>query len=288
MNRFRSRQVRLGAGLAASLALAIGLMVFAGLGASGTLTSAAAQYAPKNQSPPTVAGTARDNSGLAATRGQWQNDPTDYSFQWQRCDQNGNNCKNITGATSGTYTVKSADVGSRIRVLVTAKNKDGSASAASAPTAVVAAAQSSGGGSGGGSSGGSTAQNCSAKSPVNVKDISPPTRLLIDKWSFSPSVVTRGTQTIVARIHVADTCNRSVVGARVWATAIPYNQVSVQQADTGGDGYATLQFAVLGGFPANPGKQQIMAMLVRATDPNGSVLAGKSTRRALSLAVNSS
>ncbi len=283
MNRFKNTRVRLGAGLAVSVVLVLALMVFAGLGSSST--SAAAQYAPKNQSPPVIAGTARDNSGLAATTGKWQGDPTDFNFQWQLCDKNGNNCKNISGATKSTYTVTSKEVGGRIRVLVTAKNKDGSTTAASAVTGVVAAAPSGGGGGSGG--GGTPSGDCSGKGPVNVKDFSPPIRLLVDKWSFSASVVTRGTQTIIARIHVADTCNRSVVGALVWATAIPYNQVSTQQATTGGDGYATLQFVVLSGFPANPGKQQIMAMLVRATDPNGSVLAGKSTRRVLSLSVNS-
>ena len=108
----------------------------------------------------------------------------------------------------------------------------------------------------------------------------------MNKWQFSPSVVNRATRTIVARIRITDTCNHTVSGVRVWATAIPYNQVSVEQATTGGDGYATLTFRMQSGFPANPGRQQIMAMLVRAVDPSGSALAGKSTRRVLELPVN--
>jgi len=43
---------------------------------------------------------------------------------------------------------------------------------------------------------------------------------------------------------------------------------------------------MLSGFPANPGRQQILAMLVRATKPGGSVLAGVSTRRALAQRVS--
>src|SRR5207302_93710 len=52
----------------------------------------------------------------------------------------GNNCTNISGATSSTYTLVSADVGSTVRVQVTGTNAGGSASATSAQTATVAAA----------------------------------------------------------------------------------------------------------------------------------------------------
>jgi hypothetical protein len=46
----------------------------------------------------------------------------------------------IQGATKSAYQVRTADVGFRIRVRVTASNADGSASAASNPTAIVTAA----------------------------------------------------------------------------------------------------------------------------------------------------
>ncbi len=283
MNRFRSRRLRLGAGIAASVALVLGLMVFAGLGASGTLTAESAQYAPKNQTPPAITGTPQDNATLVASTGQWEGDVTDFSYQWQVCDSNGNSCSNISGATKNSYGVTSQEVGKRIRVAVTAKNKDGSTTATSAPTGTVVAAASGGGGGGGGGS----SNGCSSKGgTVNAKDVGLPVRLLIDKWSFNPAVINRSTPGFTARIHIADTCNRSVVGAQVWATAIPYNQVSVVQGTTGGDGYANLNFTVQQGFPANPGRQQIMAMLVRATIPSGSVLAGVSTRRVLNLSVN--
>ena len=48
-------------------------------------------------------------------------------------------CVNIGGATSSTYTVAAADVGSRIRVAVTATNSDGSATAYSTDTLMVSA-----------------------------------------------------------------------------------------------------------------------------------------------------
>ena len=277
MRKLKSTRARIAVGVSAALTLA--LAVFASLGASGTTNAAAAQYGPANQSPPTISGTAQDNSTLASTTGTWKGDVKSYTYQWQRCDKNGNNCKDIGGATHNTYGVSSKDVGSRLRVVVTAHGTDGSSSAAaSKETDVVTSA-----GSGGGSTGGN---GCAGGSSVSVSSIAPPTRLLIDKWQFDPGVVNRSTNTITARIHISDTCSQSVSGVNVWGTAIPYNQVSSQQSTTGSDGYATLTFKVESGFPANPGQQQIMAMLFRATDPHGSTLAGKSTRRVVRLNVN--
>jgi hypothetical protein len=109
--------------------------------------------------------------------------------------------------------------------------------------------------------------------------------LLIDRFTFSPSLVRPSMQGFSARIHVTDSCGRAVSNAQLWSTAIPYNQTSAARAVTGSDGWATLQFSLRRGFPANPGRQQILAMLVRATKPGGSVLAGVSTRRTLRLNV---
>ena len=277
MYRFTRTRVR--ALVGASAAVALATAVFATLGASGATSASAAQYGPVNESLPAVSGNPQDNSVLVATTGTWKGDVKSYSYQWQLCDGNGANCKDLGGgAKSSTYGVTSHDVGGRIRVVVTAHAPDGSSSAAaSQPTAVVTRA---------GSGGGSATSGCTNASQVAVSQIAPPIRLLIDKWQFDPGVVNLGTHTIVARVHVTDTCNQSVSGVNVWGTAIPYNQVSTEQSTTGGDGWATLTFNVQSGFPANPGRQQILAMLFRGTDPHGSTLAGKSTRRVVRLNVN--
>jgi hypothetical protein len=95
--------------------------------------------APSNLQPPTVAGTARDGETLTATPGSWSGTlPIDYSYQWQRCD--GGGCADIVGATATDYTLTGEDVGSTIRVRVTATNTGGSTAAESQPTAAVAAA----------------------------------------------------------------------------------------------------------------------------------------------------
>src|SRR5207247_10760626 len=108
----------------------------------GTLALFAAQAraaAPVNTSPPTISGTPRQGETLTAQNGSWQNSPTSFQYQWERCDTSGAGCVNIAGATEKTRVLTGADAGHTIRVRVTAVNADGSAGAQSAPTAVVAA-----------------------------------------------------------------------------------------------------------------------------------------------------
>lgn len=79
------------------------------------------------------------STSFLATRGTWTGAPTIvYAYQWRRCDSAGANCRDIAGAITTSYTATSADVGSRLRVAVTATNDFGTATATSEPTAVVA------------------------------------------------------------------------------------------------------------------------------------------------------
>jgi hypothetical protein len=97
-------------------------------------TSAVAPVAPANVAPPTISGIAREGATLTAADGTWTGTPQiAFTYAWQRCDANGANCTNIAGATNRTYTTVAADTGSRIRVVVTATNAAGNASAASSP-----------------------------------------------------------------------------------------------------------------------------------------------------------
>jgi hypothetical protein len=96
--------------------------------------------APKNTAPPTITGTAKVGQVLTAAEGSWSANPDSFSFQWQRCDADVASCSNVTGATGKTYSVRLADLGFRLRVVVTARNSKGSATANSAITAIVAPA----------------------------------------------------------------------------------------------------------------------------------------------------
>lgn len=92
---------------------------------------------PANQALPTISGNLTVNSTLTANPGNWAGtSPITFSYQWQRCDSNGNHCGNIKNATGSTYKVTSADVGHRLRLYVVAKNSVGSVGAFSKTTAV--------------------------------------------------------------------------------------------------------------------------------------------------------
>ena len=130
MRRTRNR----GIGIAVVVALArlIG-------GALGGVTNggAATSAAPVNQNAPTISGKTEVGATLTANNGTWSNNPTDFDYQWRRCDQAGGSCGNIGGATSREYLLKNVDRDNTIRVRVTARNADGSNTATSAQTAVV-------------------------------------------------------------------------------------------------------------------------------------------------------
>ena len=95
---------------------------------------------PSNTGAPTISGTAQQGQELSGTSGTWSNSPTSYAYQWQDCDSSGSSCSNISGAASSSFTLRSADVGHTIVVVVSATNAGGSASSASAPTSVVTGA----------------------------------------------------------------------------------------------------------------------------------------------------
>jgi hypothetical protein len=91
---------------------------------------------PVNSAAPVISGTPSEGHDLTATTGSWSGSPTSFVYQWQDCDSSGTSCKNV-GTNSASYALTAADVGSRVRVLVTASNAGGSASATSGPTASV-------------------------------------------------------------------------------------------------------------------------------------------------------
>ena len=87
---------------------------------------------PVNTVAPVVSGTVQVGQTLSTTNGTWTGTPTPtFAYQWQR------GASNIGGATSSTYVIQSADIGSTIRCVVTATNTVGSASANSNSTIAV-------------------------------------------------------------------------------------------------------------------------------------------------------
>ena len=107
------------------------------VGVLATAAPAAPQVAPVNVDPPTITGTARVGESLTAQNGSWDNSPTEFRYRWLRCNRGGNSCV-LLAADGQTYRLGEADVGTTLRVRVTAVNADGSANARSEQTDVVA------------------------------------------------------------------------------------------------------------------------------------------------------
>jgi hypothetical protein len=234
---------------------------------------------PENTSPPTISGTPAEGRTLNGNRGGWSHTPTSFDYFWLRCDRNGNNCATIGGARNTSYVLTSADVGATLRFSVTARNSEGTTSATSVPTGVVQRAAP--------PPAPPRPSGCPAGNgrPDQVSGIVPPARLLVDGVRSDPRVVTGGTQALIIRFHVTSTCGGSVQGALVYATATPYNQFSIPpEAVTGSDGWATLVFRRLRGFPVS-GRQQLLTIFVRARKPGENLLVGISTRRLVSISV---
>jgi glucose/arabinose dehydrogenase len=93
---------------------------------------------PRNESKPTVSGEARQGRILTASAGTWSGTtPMTFAYQWLRCNKLGQSCVAIPAATNATYTPTASDVGSTLRITVTATNSFGSKSATSDPTPTV-------------------------------------------------------------------------------------------------------------------------------------------------------
>jgi hypothetical protein len=113
---------------------------------SGSATSAptavitAPGTAPANTAQPNTHGSTVVGQTVTVDTGTWAGTtPISYAYQWQRCTATNPTCANISGQTNASYTIVSADLGMRLRAIVTASNSTGSNSAPSNLSAVVTA-----------------------------------------------------------------------------------------------------------------------------------------------------
>jgi hypothetical protein len=266
--------------LVLAAAAAVGL-VYVGLTFGATSKTS---VAPTNSTPPSISGTATVGEALTANPGTWNGSaPIHYQYQWLTCDASGANCKSIAGQTTKTYTLQSSDAGNTVRVNVIAGNADGSNPAQSDATAKIAAA---------------TTTTTTTPTPPNngcpsqttgvipVTDISGAPSLLISEFKTNPPTILGSTKAFTLRVRVGSTCGPFVSGAIVYATAVPYNQFTIPpEAKTDSNGYVTLTFDRLGGYPATP-RQTSLVFFIRARKDGENILAGISNRRLVSVPVN--
>ena len=215
---------------------------------------------PKLVTAPSISGSPQVGETLHASPGTWTANPTSFSYEWFRCDQNGNACTS-TGSRGTDYGVRTADTGHTIRVKVTARNAKGSTSAFSDQTEVV------GGGGGGGTA-------------TPVSRVSLPDRLIVSGIEFSPNP---GRHTpITARFKVTDTRNRVISGALVYVIGLPYGWTrTAPEQPTGNDGWATITLVPTAAMP----RVASLVMFVRARKPGENLLAGISTRQLVQLRI---
>jgi hypothetical protein len=120
--------------------MAIGLTA---LGPSSSPVTAAPSAPPSNTVEPAISGRAEQGRTLTASRGTWTGTGSlQFAFSWVRCGADGGrpdggNCAVVSGAESSRYTLRSADVGFRMRVRVTATNAEGAQTVASNATGIV-------------------------------------------------------------------------------------------------------------------------------------------------------
>jgi hypothetical protein len=79
-------------------------------------TGIVAATPPVDLTPPSISGTPQVGATLTALPGAWSNDPTGYTYQWQRCASG--TCTAISAATGPTYVPVQADEGDALVVLV--------------------------------------------------------------------------------------------------------------------------------------------------------------------------
>lgn len=95
---------------------------------------------PVNDVAPALTGVATEGHILSGFAGAWNaSPPPSLALQWLRCNSSAASCAAISGATTATYIPTVMDVGSTIRLQVTASNASGKLVRDSAATGVVAA-----------------------------------------------------------------------------------------------------------------------------------------------------
>lgn len=110
--------------------------------ATSAASAVVADGAPVNTVLPAITGLVQESQTLTAGHGSWAGStPFSYSYQWRLCDSGGASCADISGETASTYAPVSADLGSTLRVAVTAENSVDQATAASDATVVVGSPQ---------------------------------------------------------------------------------------------------------------------------------------------------
>lgn len=214
---------------------------------------------PVNTDRLSISGSLQQGNRLQANRGTWTGEePMTFSYRWQRCNTQGDNCSEISGATDNDYVVQERDVGRTLRVRVTARNDAGSSSALSKATGVVQPS---------GPSGVITLP--SGERSIPATSVPSNERLIVSQVVFSPNPVTSRQSPITVRIRVTDTRGFVVRDALVFIRATPRVTSGGNRQPTATDGWVTYQLVPNANFPQprNGFNVQFFVKAYRAGDP---------------------
>ncbi|HEX5450719.1 MAG TPA: hypothetical protein VFW85_11765 [Gaiellaceae bacterium] len=230
--------------------------------ATADATSVVGTNSPALVTEPKISGTPTDGQTLTVSSGTWSGaTPFTFTYQWQRCDANGNNCNGIGGATAASYKLTSSDVGKTIRAQVTAKNSSGSANRTTNAVGPVKAV--------------TGAAGC----VIAAASVASSDRLTVSSVKFSPSISHKRAP-VVATFKVTDANKCAVSGALVYVVGLPYNRMAkALEAPTNSTGQISITIIPTRYAPL----RGALVMFVRARTPQGNLLAGSSTRRLIQL-----
>jgi hypothetical protein len=245
--------------------------------------------APTNTRAPLIFGQPVRGQDLTSSVGLWTGTtPLVFSYRWLRCpasggQSSGSDCTAITGATGTQYELTADDVGSRIRLQVTARNTLGAATATSDATALVTA----------------TATTPTpppttlppgairlpdGKYSIPVTSVSEPERLVAQEIVFTPNPVRSRQRPLDLRIRVLDTRGYVVRDALVFARSTPLLTSAPGEQRTARDGWVRLRMTLHADFPLGGDRSvQFFVRVRKATDP---LLAGVSSRRLVQVATS--
>lgn len=225
------------------------------------VVAAVATVAPLSMSSPAIFGTPKQGATLSAVPGSWSASPAPwFGFGWLRCDRGTGLCLPIEGADGPNYVLRAEDGGRELRVVVTASNSAGIATATSPPTGVIAPA--------------GLLHLLDDRESVPASSVVSPDRLRLDRLRFRFV----GARTMVGSIHVSDTRGYVVRGAVVSIRPARKGEISSTRRDTTAtDGTATVSFTV---GAARRSKGGNLVLVVRATQRGDASAAASPTRSA--------
>lgn len=224
---------------------------------------------PQNTAKPGITGTAQATQVLTASTGTWvspNGSPITYTYQWQQCNAQGQQCANIAGATQQTYTLQQSNIGSTIVVAVSATNNQGTQSAASNATGVV---------------GGVPA---GAVIPASQVTLASGNKLSIQTVNYSPNVL-NSRAPFNLQVRVGDVQGHFVSGSQVSLVMVPFGRVAPAPTLTSdAQGYVNFTLNPTAKFPLKKGFR--ITVFIRAIVPGTNIIEGPTALRLSSVGIN--